>query len=57
MKLGLLTAPFPVERRVISDTHGRPIEATQSRYLADRHGLDVRFDVEALDSAPARIGG
>lgn len=57
MKLGLLTAPFPVERRVISDTDGRPIEATESRYPADRHALDVRFEVEALDPAPARIGG
>jgi GntR family transcriptional regulator len=43
-----------VERRVISDTHGRPIEATESRYPGERYALDVRFDVEArvADDAP-----
>lgn len=43
-----------VERRVISDTHGRPIEATESRYPGERYALDVRFDVEAAaaDAAP-----
>lgn len=46
-----------IERRVISDAHGRLIEATESRYPADRHALDVRFDVEVPDPAPARIGG
>lgn len=35
-----------VERRVIVDNHGRPIEATESRYPGDRYALDVRFDVE-----------
>ncbi len=35
-----------VERRVIMDRHGRPIEATESRYSADRYGLVVHFDVE-----------
>jgi GntR family transcriptional regulator len=35
-----------VERRVIMDRHGRPIESTESRYSADRYGLVVHFDVE-----------
>jgi GntR family transcriptional regulator len=38
--------PLLVERRVIADGHGRRIEATESRYPADRYALDVRFDVE-----------
>lgn len=38
--------PLLVERRVIVDTHGRRIEATESRYPADRYALDVSFDVE-----------
>jgi GntR family transcriptional regulator len=38
--------PLLVERRVIEDGHGRRIEATESRYRADRYGLVVRFDVE-----------
>jgi GntR family transcriptional regulator len=41
--------PLLVERRVITDGHGRAIEATESRYAADRYGLDVQFDVEAPD--------
>jgi len=39
--------PLLVERRVIADGHGRRIEATESRYRADRYGLDVRFEVES----------
>jgi hypothetical protein len=35
-----------VERRVILDAHGRPMEATESRYPAERYAIDVRFDVE-----------
>lgn len=35
-----------VERRVISDIAGRPIEATESRYRGDSYTLDVTFDVE-----------
>ena len=35
-----------VERRVILDTHGRRIEATESRYPADRYALEILFDVE-----------
>lgn len=42
--------PLLVERRVIADGHGRRVEATESRYPADRYGLDVQFDVE-LDPA------
>lgn len=38
--------PLLVERRVIMDAHGRRIEATESRYRADRYALVVRFDVE-----------
>jgi GntR family transcriptional regulator len=35
-----------VERRVIMDVHGRPIEATESRYPGERYALDVRFEVD-----------
>jgi GntR family transcriptional regulator len=38
--------PLLVERRIIADAHGRRIEATESRYPADRYGLAVYFDVE-----------
>jgi GntR family transcriptional regulator len=38
--------PLLVERRVIADDNGRRIEATESRYPADRYALDVSFDVE-----------
>ena len=38
--------PLLVERRVIADAHGRRVEATESRYSADRYALDVQFDVE-----------
>ena len=48
--LGLRSGdPLLVERRVIADGHGRAIEATESRYVAARYGLDVQFDVEAPD--------
>jgi GntR family transcriptional regulator len=39
-------APLLVERRVIADTGGRLVEATESRYPGDRYALDVRFDVD-----------
>jgi len=39
-------APLLVERRVISDVAGRPVEATESRYPGERYALDVRFEVE-----------
>jgi GntR family transcriptional regulator len=46
-------APLLVERRVIADTSGRPVEATESRYPGDRYALEVRFDVDgAPGSAP-----
>ena len=35
-----------MERRVIADVAGRPVEATESRYPGDRYALDVRFDVD-----------
>lgn len=38
--------PMLVERRVILDVAGRPVEATESRYPADRYALEVWFDVE-----------
>ena len=38
--------PLLVERRVISDPHGRRIESTESIYPADRYALDVTFEVE-----------
>jgi GntR family transcriptional regulator len=38
--------PLLVERRVILDGHGRPLEATESRYAGERYALDVWFDVE-----------
>ena len=49
--------PLLVERRVIVDGHGRRIESTESRYPAERYGLDVHFDVAAPDSdAPEPAG-
>ncbi len=42
--------PLLVERRVIFDAHGQPLEATESRYPGDRYALDVRFDVEERPS-------
>ncbi len=38
--------PMLVERRLIYDHRGRPIERTESRYAADRYGLNVGFSVE-----------
>jgi GntR family transcriptional regulator len=38
--------PMLVERRVIVDQEGRPLEFTESRYPADRYALDVDFIVE-----------
>lgn len=46
--------PMLVERRVILDAHGRALEATESRYPADRYAIDVRFDVEEATSATVR---
>ena len=43
-------APLLVERRIIADLGGRPVEATESRYAAERYALDVRFDVERTES-------
>lgn len=38
--------PLLVERRLIYDQDGGPLELTESRYVAERYGLDVVFDVE-----------
>lgn len=35
-----------VERRLIFDQAGRPLESTESRYAGERYRLDVSFDVE-----------
>jgi GntR family transcriptional regulator len=39
-------APLLIERRLIADQHGRPLELTESRYAGGRYALDVDFDVE-----------
>ncbi|HEY6762395.1 MAG TPA: GntR family transcriptional regulator [Baekduia sp.] len=39
-------APLLVERRLIADQDGAPLELTASRYAGDRYRLDVSFDVE-----------
>jgi GntR family transcriptional regulator len=45
--LGVKTGePLLVERRVIADVAGRPVEATESRYPGGRYALNVRFDVD-----------
>jgi GntR family transcriptional regulator len=38
--------PLLVERRLIVDQHGQPLELTESRYVAARYNLDVDFTVE-----------
>ncbi len=38
--------PMLVERRLIRDQGGEPLEWTESRYVGSRYGLDVDFDVE-----------
>jgi GntR family transcriptional regulator len=52
--LGIRTGdPLLVERRVVRDGHGRPIEATDSVYPAERYALDVTFEVEGRTPLPA----
>lgn len=41
-----LGSPMLVERRLIFDQRAKPIERTETRYAADRYGLDVGFSVE-----------
>jgi GntR family transcriptional regulator len=41
--------PMLVERRVIIDGTGRAVEATESRYAAERYAIDVKFDVAGPD--------
>jgi GntR family transcriptional regulator len=45
--LGVRTgAPLLVERRLILDQDGSPLELTESRYVGERYRLDVDFEVE-----------
>lgn len=46
--------PLLVERRVIHDARGGPVESTESRYPAGRYALDVRFDIDDGAVDPAR---
>jgi GntR family transcriptional regulator len=39
-------AALLVERRLIVDAEGTPVELTESRYAGERYALDVLFDVE-----------
>ena len=39
-------APLLVERRLIHDQDGEPLEWTESRYVGTRYTIDVDFDVE-----------
>lgn len=48
--------PLLVERRTIVDDEGRQIETTESRYPADRYGLDVQFDVEGASEPEGTAG-
>lgn len=43
-----------IEQRLILDQHGRPLELTDSRYVAARYGLDVAFVVEAETPATTK---
>ena len=47
-------SPLLVEKRVIHDQDGNPLELCESRYAGERYGLDVQFDVE-LSANP--VGG
>ena len=44
-----------VERRLIDDQHGAPLELTESRYAGDRYGLEVRFVVEPAAPVKAAL--
>jgi GntR family transcriptional regulator len=39
-------APLLVERRLIHDQAGEPLELTESRYVSSRYRIEVDFDVE-----------
>jgi GntR family transcriptional regulator len=49
-------SPLLVERRVIEDQRGRPLELTESRYAAGRYSLDVAFDVDDRAVQPTNPG-
>jgi GntR family transcriptional regulator len=38
-------APLLVERRLVLDGRGRPLERTESRYVPGRYALGIDFDV------------
>lgn len=45
--LGLdASSPLVVERRLIRDPHGTPIEWTESRYVPERYSITAQFTVE-----------
>jgi GntR family transcriptional regulator len=48
--------PLLVERRVIVDDEGRPVESTESRYAAERYALDLSFEVEEAAPVPPTAG-
>jgi GntR family transcriptional regulator len=43
--------PLLVERRLIVDQEGKPLELTESRYASGRYALDVDFVVEREERA------
>jgi GntR family transcriptional regulator len=43
--------PLLVERRLIADQEGKPLELTESRYASGRYALDVDFVVEREERA------
>ncbi len=47
-------SPLVVERRLIRDTRGLPMEWTESRYVPERYKITAQFTVELPPSAPAR---
>ena len=49
--------PLLVERRLIVDQHGRPMEWTESRYPGTRYALDVVFEVEEQAAGAAGPAG
>lgn len=46
-------APMLIERRLITDQHGRPIEFTESCYAGERYVFDIELRVESAYAAEA----
>lgn len=44
-----------VERRLIYDAEGKPLEDTETRYVAERYVLDAVFSVSAPGRAPGQL--